>query len=443
MTGFRLPAFRLPIALVIMLASSTVFAQGAPATVSFAARLQDNGLPLMGAHDFVFALYDQPTAGTQKFSQTFNQQMIGDGGLLYLDLGPFSATTHFTGPALYLEITIDGQVTTPRILVESVPYALRSGKAGDADGMGGLPPTSWQKAVNNTCVGATDSIKSINQDGSVTCYTGAVYTAAVGGGLLLTSNAFSVDPTVYQKRIVGCASGAIASVGPDGTATCITAGSGISIASNVISADNTIQRARSAGCTNGFLSSFTQTGTPTCVTAGSGLNINTGTLTVDTTAIQKILTGSTCAAGQVVQKIDATTGAVTCVSLPALPQTNLVTTAELRNNNSYGNLTTNGPTVTITIGSSASAMVTVTASITPVDTGSSGQMGFTATCGATTINPADTQALSFGASTAAMQASATFLVTGLVAGSCTFTAKYKGPGNGATFANRTLTVVPL
>ena len=431
--------------LLVCLMAATAFAQGAPATVSFTARLQDNGLPLMGSHDFVFSLFDAPTGGTQKYTQTISQQPIGADGMLYLDLGPFSATTHFTGPALYLEITIDGQVTSPRILIESVPYALRSGKAGDADGMGGSPATAWQKAVNSTCSGATDSIKSINQDGSVTCYTGATYTN--GSGLLLAGGVFSVDPTVYQQRVKACASGAIASIAQDGTPTCVpipsyTAGSGISITTGTIAADNTIQRALAAGCANGFLSSFSQTGTATCVTAGTGLNINTGTVTVDTTAIQKVLSGGGCAAGSVVQKIDAATGTVTCVALP-VTQGAVVATSEARNNNAYGNLTTTGPAVTATIGTSGAAMVTVTSSITPADTGSQGFMGFQATCaGGATIGPADTQALTYGGNTTALQSSATFYVTGL-SGSCTFTAKYKGPGNGATFANRNLIVVPL
>ena len=445
MTGFGLRTSGFGVFLAMMLSAATAFAQGAPATVSFTARLQDNGLPLMGAHDFVFALYDASTGGTQKFSQTITQQPIGADGLLYLDLGPFSATTHFTGSAMYLEITIDGQVTTPRILIESVPYSLRAGKASDADGMAGAPSSSWQKAVTSTCSGATDSIKTINQDGSVTCQTGAVYTA--GTGLALAGGVFSVDPTVYQQRVKACASGAIASIAQDGTPTCVaipnyTAGSGISITTGTIAADSTIQRALSAGCANGFLSSFSQTGTASCVTAGTGLNINTGTVTVDTTAIQKVLSGATCTAGQVVQKIDPTTGTVTCVTLP-VTQGAVVATAEARNNNSYGNLTTAGPAVTAAIGSSGAAMVTLTSSITPADTGSQGFMGFQAVCaGGATIGPVDTQALTYGGNTTALQSSATFYVTGL-SGSCVFTAKYKGPSNGATFANRNFIVVPL
>jgi hypothetical protein len=434
----------------LCISAAAAFAQGAPATVSFAARLQDSGLPLMGAHDFVFALYDAPTGGTQKYTQSNNGQMIGPDGLLYLDLGPFSATTHFTGPALYLEITIDGMVTTPRILVESVPYALRSGKAGDADGMGGLAAVGWQKAVTSTCSGATDSIKTINQDGTVTCYTGQLYTATTGGGLLLSSNMFSVDPTVYQTRIKGCATGAIASVAQDGTATCIsvpsTAGSGISasaLATGTITVDNTVQRALTSTCgPSGFLNTFSQAGAATCINASTGLTVASGNVTVDTTAIQARVTG-TCSGSQTIQSINAN-GTVTCASGGASlgPGAGRVDTTQTTNNTGYTDLTTAGPSATVTIPASGKALVTVTGLINPPMNGT----GFMSFAGGG-ITAADNQALIRDAgsstSTGYIQASATFLVTGISTGSQTFTAKYKTDGTTVSFADRHIVVIPL
>jgi hypothetical protein len=440
------------IALALLLMCTQVFAQGAPATVSFTARLQDNGLPLMGNHDFVFALYDAATGGNQKYTQTIMQQPIGADGMLYLDLGPFSATQHFTGPALYLEITIDGTVSTPRILIESVPYALRSGKAGDADGLGGSPAASWQKSVTSTCTG-TNTIQTINQDGSVTCSAGPVYTALTGGGLLLSSNMFSVDPTVYQKRIVGCASGAIASVAADGTATCIavgptyTPGSGIAIsAANVISADNTIQRALSSTCSaSSFLNTFSQTGASTCITAGTGLTVATGTVTVDTATIQARVTG-TCSGGQAIQSISST-GTVTCGGGAASGiAAGRLDTPETTTSTTYTDLATTGPTATVTIGASGAALVTVTGHIQP---GASNQTAFMSfqVSGASSVAANDSQALirDFGSSggTGYIQASATFYVTGLTGGANAFTAKYKTTAGTATFADRNIIVHPL
>ena len=72
-------------------------------------------------------------------------------------------------------------------------------------------------------------------------------------------------------------------------------------------------------------------------------------------------------------------------------------------------------------------------------------MGF-AISGATTRAASDTQAFSVRGrqpGSLAAQGSATFYVTGLTAGSTTFTAKYDVTGGTGTFVNRTIIVVPL
>ena len=70
-------------------------------------------------------------------------------------------------------------------------------------------------------------------------------------------------------------------------------------------------------------------------------------------------------------------------------------------------------------------------------------MGF-AVSGATTVAAADTQSLNLISATAnaSAQVTATYLVTGLTAGSNTFTAKYKAGSNTCTFVNRSMIVTP-
>ncbi len=48
-----------------------------------------------------------------------------------------------------------------------------------------------------------------------------------------------------------------------------------------------------------------------------------------------------------------------------------------------------------------------------------------------------------GTGSSAVQGSATFFVTGLTAGSNTFTAKYRVTGGTGTYLNRTIIVIPL
>jgi hypothetical protein len=103
--------------------------------------------------------------------------------------------------------------------------------------------------------------------------------------------------------------------------------------------------------------------------------------------------------------------------------------------------------VTVTVPASGKVLVTVTARITP-PAGATGFVSFTSTGGSGNVTAADSIALTFnntGLGAAPLQASATFFVTGLSAGSHTFTALYRvngGLGN-TNFAERSIIVIPM
>ncbi len=407
--------------LLTCVAATSVFAQGAPATVSFAARLQDAGQPLTGNHDFVFALFDAPTAGSNLWQETRTGVALQDGGLLYLDLGSVTPLTSlvFAGNARYLEITIDGVVSSPRVLIESVPYSLRSAKAYDAEGLQGHAASFFQQAVASSCSG-TSSIQTVNPDGTVTCTTGPLYTA--GTGLLLAGGVFSADFTTTQARITGtCTTGAVNAIAADGTVTCVaipnyTAGSGISIAGNTIGVDfTTAQHALTTAClSGGILNTFTAAGTPTCYGVNGGLQFSGGNFSVDTTVIEPHIS----------------------------PQAGRVDTVETRNNAAYGDLATVGPSATAVIPPSGAAIVTVTGQIAP-PSGCVGYMSFTGGGIASADNQALIREAGTSTSTGFVQASATFYVTGIAPGTQQFTAKYRSTGGTVTFSNRHIIVTPL
>jgi hypothetical protein len=122
-----------------------------------------------------------------------------------------------------------------------------------------------------------------------------------------------------------------------------------------------------------------------------------------------------------------------------------VATSQGTSNTSYTDLATPGPAVTVTIPASGNALVILTSSETNSANAGQSNMGFAISVG-TTRAAADTQALSLlnaGNQHNTVQHSATFFVTGLNAGSTTFTAKYDASAGTATFANRTIVVVPL
>jgi hypothetical protein len=106
---------------------------------------------------------------------------------------------------------------------------------------------------------------------------------------------------------------------------------------------------------------------------------------------------------------------------------------------SYADLTTSGPATTVTVSSAGKAVVTVTSYLQNGNSGKSCWMAF-AVSGATTVSPTDTQSLA--ALGGPYRHSATYVVTGLTAGSNTFTAKYKAEANTCTFADRNIIVTP-
>ena len=103
--------------------------------------------------------------------------------------------------------------------------------------------------------------------------------------------------------------------------------------------------------------------------------------------------------------------------------------------------------MSVVMPASGQVLVTVTARITPGG-GDTGYMSFASSGGSgANVAASDTRALvrEHGTSnnTGYVQASATYLVTGLGGGTKTFAAQYRQDGGTASFANRNIIVIPL
>jgi hypothetical protein len=125
-----------------------------------------------------------------------------------------------------------------------------------------------------------------------------------------------------------------------------------------------------------------------------------------------------------------------------------VATSQTTTSTTYTDLTTAGPAVSVTIPASGKALVILTGQLSNNGSGDQAFMGY-AVSGVTTVAAADSRALmmrNYGGSTTpfiSVQASATYLVSGLNAGSNTFTAKYRVDSSTGTFVNRNIIVIPL
>jgi hypothetical protein len=114
-----------------------------------------------------------------------------------------------------------------------------------------------------------------------------------------------------------------------------------------------------------------------------------------------------------------TGSAWTCLT----PQGAVVNTLESTSSTSYTDLTTPGPAVTLVTGTKA--LVTITATIDNATVSSNQVYAGFAVSGASTIAANDDQALDHRISDQFATLSGTYLVSGLTAGTNTFTMKYK------------------
>jgi hypothetical protein len=130
---------RLTVALAMVLGSVTL-AQAVPARISFPGRLASGGGPADGTYQLTFALFDAPAGGTRAWTEPQSLGVVS--GLLSAELGAVNPLTPevFNGAQLYLEVSVESTVLSPRLAIDSVPYAIRAGVATVCEHLGPLFP---------------------------------------------------------------------------------------------------------------------------------------------------------------------------------------------------------------------------------------------------------------------------------------------------------------
>src|ERR1700722_15215423 len=120
-----------------------------PPLVKFSGTLSDlNGKSLTGVVGVTFALYKDQQGGAPLWLETQSVKLDSSGHYSIL-LGSTGSTglpaeIFVAGEARWLGIQSQGQAEQPRVLLLSVPYAL---KAEDAQTLGGLPPSAFVLAT--------------------------------------------------------------------------------------------------------------------------------------------------------------------------------------------------------------------------------------------------------------------------------------------------------
>jgi hypothetical protein len=116
-----------------------------PRLVQFNGTLKDIlARPVSGVASVTFAIYAEQDGGPALWSETQNVLADSNGHFNALlgtaTTGGFPSELFSTGQSRWLGITIARQPEMPRVMLASVPYAM---KAGDADTLGGLPASSY------------------------------------------------------------------------------------------------------------------------------------------------------------------------------------------------------------------------------------------------------------------------------------------------------------
>jgi len=157
-----------------------------PVTTGFTARIADANGPIDGLVNLSFKIYDAPTGGTMIWEE-MHAGVSADQGLVFVALGGVAPSTNgldasvFDGGERFLEITVNGDVQSPRVPMLSVPYAVH---AATADTLGDLGPGDVARANHNhdgrylrlgssLACGSGQLVQSINgSTGNVSCAAG-------------------------------------------------------------------------------------------------------------------------------------------------------------------------------------------------------------------------------------------------------------------------------
>jgi hypothetical protein len=144
---------------------------GVPRLVQFSGTLKDGAArPVSGVASVTFAIYAEQEGGAALWSET--QNVLADGSGHYSVLlgaataGGVPGELFGTGQSRWLGVTAARQPELPRVLLASVPYAL---KAGDADTLGGLPASAYV---------TTESLQALNARPATTVLPGATILAS-------------------------------------------------------------------------------------------------------------------------------------------------------------------------------------------------------------------------------------------------------------------------
>lgn len=226
---------------VLFLTSTVATSLAVPTKLAQQGRMLGGaGTPLSGTHTLLFSMYSDETAGDELWS--VERSVDFDNGYYSLVLGeqvPIDDLIFADGP-VWLELTIDGAVISPRQELVSVPLALRASSAEHLDGgvvdaaevhvgnnlvidssglwVGPPPTVEWLDVTGvpvDLADGDADSLAALNcGDGQVlqwntatsswACHTPGYFPDSDGDGVVDSVDCEPNNPTISQLQPEVC-----------------------------------------------------------------------------------------------------------------------------------------------------------------------------------------------------------------------------------------------
>ena len=193
-----------------------------PPLMNFSGVLTDvNGKPLTGTVGVTFLLYKDQQGGSPLWLETQNVQPDNRGHYTVM-LGSTSSAglpsdIFVAGEAHWLGVQAAGQVEQPRVLLVSAPYAL---KAGDAQTIGGLPPSAFVLAAPPAA--ATSITSNSASAGAATAPPPTSSDVTTTGGTVNTLPLFATATNIQSSVVTQAGSGATGKIGINTTTPATT-----------------------------------------------------------------------------------------------------------------------------------------------------------------------------------------------------------------------------
>jgi Chaperone of endosialidase len=162
-----------------------------PRLIKFSGVLQDvAGKPIAGPVDVTFSLYSEQAGGSPWWfeTQTVEADSLGQYNVLLGAMTPTGVPMElFTGgEARWLGVQVSNLPEQPRVLLVSVPYAM---KAGDAETLGGRPASEYQLNPQ-----AETSSRATKRSGTTTTREGATSSSTASKSQRITSSTITATP---------------------------------------------------------------------------------------------------------------------------------------------------------------------------------------------------------------------------------------------------------